>query len=85
MLDLEVGKVGELQDGRVLDVESLYVELILALKQQILIELIVEGTPAETILEVVDEHHLDRTQVETIEFVAWISRLGLFFSSMLSN
>lgn len=77
MLDLEIGKVGELEDGGILDVESFDVELILAFEKQILIEFIVERTPAETVLEVVDQHHLDRTQVKPVEFVGLDLQIGI--------
>ena len=59
--DLQIGKVGKLKDGWIFNVELFDIELVFPLKQQILIELIVERTSTETILEVVDKHHFDRS------------------------
>ena len=59
--DLQIGKVGKLKDGWIFNVEFFDIELVFPLKQQILIELIVERTSTETILEVVDKHHFDRS------------------------
>ena len=69
--DLEVGKIGELQDRRVFDVEFFDVEIILALKQQILVQLVEKRRPAKTVLEVVDQlfhsHRSGRRQNVVVE------------------
>ena len=67
--DLEVGKIGELQDRRVFDVEFFNVEIILALKQQILVQLVEKRRPAKTVLEVVDQHDFESAQIEPIQLV----------------
>ena len=69
MFDLEVGKVGELQNRRVFNIQSLDVKLIFSLEQQILVKIIVERTSAKAVLEVVDQHHLDGAQIEPIKFI----------------
>lgn len=67
--DFEVGKIGELQDRRVFNVEFFNVEIILAFEQQILVELVEKRRPAEAILEVVDEHDFESAQIKPIQLV----------------
>ena len=58
IFDFEIGEVGELQNGGILNIEPLDVKIVLALKKQVFIELIVEVGSAEAVLEVIDQSDL---------------------------
>ena len=65
--DLQIGKVSKLKNGWIFNVELFDIKLVPPLKQQILIELIVERTSTEAIFEIVDKHHLDRPQIKSVK------------------
>lgn len=58
IFDLEIRQIGELQNGGIFNIEPLDIEIVLALKEQVLVELIVEVGPAEAVLEVIHQSYL---------------------------
>ena len=75
--DLQIGKIGKLKDRWIFNVELFDIKLVPPLKQQILIELIVERTSAEAILEIVDKHHLDRPQIKSVKLIGLDFKIGV--------
>ena len=75
--DFQIGKVSKLKNGWIFNVELFDIELVPPLKQQILIEFIVERTSAEAILEIVDKHHLDGSQIESVKLIGLDFKVGV--------
>lgn len=68
-----------MQYGGVFDFEFGDVELLGALEHEVLVEVVVGVGPGEAVLEVVDEHDLQRTDIKPIQLI----RLYLQISRVL--
>jgi len=66
--DFKVAEIGVLKDAWILDVEFFDVEVVLAFEHEVFVEF-VQISPAEAVLEIVDQHDLYSSKVEPVKLI----------------